>query len=107
MAMIPKADRSLTEAELQRLRRWQKRMLVSFLSTMSLIIVFVPLKLAIGLSQEVEYIVGTTFIVFALAGAVIQFSEKCPNCGARIGFQSRLILPPQCVKCKISFRKTD
>ena len=105
--MTSHTERSLTEAELQRLNRWQKRMVATFILAMSLIVIFVPLKLVMGLTLEVEYFIGVIFIVLALAGAVLQFSEKCPNCGARIGFQSRLILPPRCAKCKISFRKVN
>jgi hypothetical protein len=103
--MIGKTARNLTEAELLRLNRWQKRMLATFILAMSLIIVFVPLKLVLGLSRDVEYIVGLVYMVLVTAGAVLQFSEKCPSCGARIGFQSRLILPSHCPKCKTSLKR--
>lgn len=44
-------------------------------------------------------------IVLVLTAARIQFSQKCPACGARLGLQTRLLLPRECGRCGVSFRK--
>jgi hypothetical protein len=95
---------SLTQSQLRKLKLWQKKMLYTFVPAILVIVIGVPIKLVFGLAPEIEFLLGGAFIVLSAAGAVIQFSEKCPNCGARIGFQSRLLLPKKCSKCKISFR---
>jgi hypothetical protein len=96
---------SLSPAQLRQLQLWQKKMLGTFLPAMLIVIIGVPIKLAFGLAPELEFLLGSMFVILAIAGAIIQFSQKCPNCGARIGLQSRLLLPAKCAKCKISFRK--
>jgi hypothetical protein len=99
------ARRTLTKAELEHLKLWQKKMVSTFIVAMLVIVIGVPLKLAMGLNEELELFLGGLFVALAIVGGIIQFSEKCPNCGARIGMQSRLVLPARCVKCGISFRE--
>jgi hypothetical protein len=96
--------RQLSKNEIDRLRDWQKKMLITFTLAMLVILAAVSLKLSIGLSPEAEYVFAAVFIVLAVIGGLLQFSAKCPNCGARIGLQSRLLLPSRCSKCKIPFR---
>lgn len=38
-----------------------------------------------------------------LAGAFVQLRERCPRCAARIGAQTRLLLPGKCKKCGVIF----
>jgi hypothetical protein len=38
-----------------------------------------------------------------LAGAFVQFRERCPRCAARVGAQTRLFLPGECKKCGVIF----
>jgi hypothetical protein len=38
-----------------------------------------------------------------LAGAFVQFRERCPRCAARVGAQTRLLLPVNCKKCGVLF----
>ena len=96
--------RTLSSAKLQHLRLWQRKMVTTFVVSMLTIIIAVPLKMAMVLSQGMEFFLGGFFVVLAIVGGVIQFSARCPNCGARIGMQSRLVLPKRCAKCNISFR---
>ena len=79
-------------------------MIWSFALAMGIILIAVPLKLMGVLSESVEMILGAVFVALAIMGGFIQFSAKCPNCGSRIGFQSRLLLPSRCTKCGVSFR---
>ena len=38
-----------------------------------------------------------------VAGAFVQFRERCPRCSARVGAQTRLLLPGKCKKCGVIF----
>lgn len=96
--------RPLTEPELAALQRWQRRMVVSFLLAMLLMLAGVALDLVVGLSAAVEYGIGGAFLCVAVYGAVLQFSERCPVCRFRIGLQSRLLLPLSCPRCGATFR---
>ena len=44
-------------------------------------------------------------LVLVLAAAVVQFRERCPRCGSRLGTQSRLLLPDKCRKCGVVFER--
>ncbi len=44
-------------------------------------------------------------LVLVLAAAVVQFRERCPRCGSRLGTQSRLLLPDKCRKCGVLFER--
>lgn len=100
-------NKILTTIELRKLKAWQRKMVITFVLAMLIIIIAVPLKLAVGLDRMLEWLLGLCFIVLAISGAYIQFSGKCPNCGKRIGLQSRLLLPENCTRCKISFRDAN
>jgi hypothetical protein len=43
-------------------------------------------------------------IVIVVVGLAIHFSGRCPRCGYIIGFQSALLLPYRCERCKTPFR---
>ncbi|MBN2432769.1 MAG: hypothetical protein JXQ27_14940 [Acidobacteria bacterium] len=94
----------LTDAERAVLQRWQRRTVSLFAAAMGLLIVALLVKTAIGLPGWLEVAAGSAFIVLAVVGAGFQFSAKCPRCGFRIGWRSRLILPPACPRCRVSFR---
>ncbi len=46
---------------------------------------------------------GAAVIIVAV-GLAIHFSGRCPRCGYIIGFQSALLLPYRCERCKTPFR---
>jgi len=94
----------LTDAERAVLQRWQRRTVSLFVAAMGLLITSLLVKAAIGLPDWLEVAAGSAFIVLAVMGVGLQFSVKCPRCGFRIGWRSRLILPPACPRCKVSFR---
>jgi len=79
-------------------------MVVSFALAMLLVLASVAAKLLVGLPPTVEYAVGLIFACLAVYGAIVQFSARCPACRFRIGLQSRLLLPPACPRCRVSFR---
>jgi hypothetical protein len=45
---------------------------------------------------------GVLAAIVALATAV-QFSERCPRCGLRLGAHGGLLLPEQCRGCGVAF----
>jgi hypothetical protein len=44
-------------------------------------------------------------LALLIAGAVVQFRERCPRCGTLLGRQSRLILPNKCKSCGVGLRR--
>ena len=94
----------LTHEELEKLKRWQTTMLVYFVVFLLGTGLLLLLGLTLGFSNAVETVLTIVWSVFLLSGVFVQFSQKCPRCGFRIGFQSRLLLPRKCTKCGVSFR---
>jgi len=100
-----KDSRPLSEAEKQALRTWARRTKIAFAGAMSfvvlngvLLIVTNPAPLWLGWLG-----LGTGIVVVA-AGLAVHFSGRCPRCGYIIGFQSPLMLPYRCERCKTPFR---
>lgn len=95
----------LTREQLEGLRRWQRYMVTSFVTAMVALIGLLVLELTVDIPPSFEPY--ATVIVVLLLGTVagVQFSERCPSCGARIGLQSALVLPPCCARCGASFRE--
>jgi uncharacterized integral membrane protein len=94
----------LTEIEIRQLKRWQDWMVWTFLLAMLILVLGVAAKALGFLAPHMEWLTGGAFLVLAVLGAIIQFSAKCPRCGARVGLHSRLLLPSHCPRCKVSFR---
>jgi hypothetical protein len=47
-------------------------------------------------------------VALVVAGAVVQFRERCPRCRTLLGRQGRVLLPPQCSSCGVFFpRRQD
>jgi NADH:ubiquinone oxidoreductase subunit 3 (subunit A) len=95
----------LLEAEKRRLRAWARRTRVSFAGAMLfvvldgvLLIVTNPAPLWVG------WLGLSAGIVVVVVGLAIHFSERCPRCGYIIGFQSTLLLPYRCERCKTPLR---
>ncbi|NIN36565.1 MAG: hypothetical protein GWO08_05200 [Gammaproteobacteria bacterium] len=71
---------------------------------MSGLLMAVILDLLIGLSQATATIILLVLVTpFVLAGFV-QFSQKCPACGYRLGLQSRLLLPDHCKRYGVALK---
>lgn len=43
-------------------------------------------------------------LIVAGGSVLIQFSARCPRCGAQLGLQTRLLLPPACRRCGVALR---
>jgi hypothetical protein len=95
----------LSELELQRLKRWERRMIGLFIAAMLALLLVTVFSLVFHISGSVlNYTFIGFIVVFVIPGALIQFSERCPRCGARLGFQTRLILPNECKRCGVRLK---
>ena len=94
----------LRKEQYWRIKRWEKRMIVFFIMAMSLTVITIAFCYLFNCDDEIQRIVWATIILCVVPlGVVLQFSEKCPKCGHRLGFQTRLTLPERCKKCGVSY----
>jgi len=91
----------LTLPERAGLARWQRLMIASFVLGMILLVAAVLLPLP----AWARFPTWLLAILLALASTVLQFSRRCPRCGANIGTQARLVLPAACRRCGVSLRE--
>jgi polyferredoxin len=95
----------LTENEFQRLKRWERRMVGLFIAAMIALLAVTLLTLVFRLTGQVLTTIFIALIaIFVIPGFILQFSERCPRCGSRLGFQTRLTLPDKCKRCGTSFK---
>ena len=89
---------ALSPEERRRLRRRQHWMISSFVLGAALLLatVFWPF------GARAQFLVWLAGIVLLVVSAVLQFTRRCPRCGAIIGIQSRLALPPACRRCGVA-----
>lgn len=95
----------LRPQEYAALRGWQRRMVIYFSLIMLGTAILLPIGLTVGFSRKVELILTIAWTALLMSGVFLQFSIKCPRCGARIGFQSRLLLPRRCTRCGVGFKE--
>ncbi len=95
----------LSEADKRGLKAWARRTKVAFAAAMLfvalngfLLIVTNPAPLWLG------WLGLGAGIVILVIGLAIHFSGRCPRCGYITGFQSPLLLPYRCERCKTPFR---
>ncbi len=99
-------NNELNTQQYLRVKLWEKRMIIFFTVAMVLVGVALFSSALLKFSEKTNYAVFAGLILFvALPAAVLQFSEKCPKCGYRLGFQTRLVLPKRCKKCSVSYEK--
>lgn len=95
----------LNREELERVWRWEKR-------TVRFHTVAIPLLMAaagaVYLYGEAEWVRRAAMaLVIVLVGAatVIQLSEKCPRCKARLRIKTIMRLPDRCHYCGVAFER--
>jgi hypothetical protein len=99
----PPEPEPLTRPELGRIWRWERHMIAFYAGAITL------LALAMGavvMFAEIVWLRRALLVmVLALvaAGSYVQFRERCPRCGRRLGTQSRLLLPTRCRGCRVKF----
>jgi hypothetical protein len=94
----------VSEAERERLRSWQRRMIGVFVFTMVYLAAAAAVEILVGMSRPVGTLVFLTLFVLAGLGAALQFSVRCPRCGYRLGRQNSLVVPENCKRCNVSLR---
>ncbi len=97
----------ISHADLRKLERWQRHMITAFAGTWAFVLLFIAAELVFGLSRAVVIAGFVVMLILVAIGAVIQFSQRCPSCGARIGVQSGLLVPDSCRKCGVAFKGGD
>ena len=91
----------LNEQEIRRLVRWQRRMVRTFVSTWIYFLLVIGLHIFIGPPSWVILLAFAPVLAFVVAGALLQFSIRCPKCGYRLGRQSGLVIPERCRRCGV------
>jgi len=96
--------KKLNKNELEELQTWQRRMLLIFVTIMGFLLISALTDALFGITSAMAFWLFVILISLALLAGFIQFSQKCPGCGYRIGFQSRLLLPDNCKKCGVKLK---
>src|SRR5918992_3724284 len=91
----PKPD-PLTRQELQRIWRWERQMIRYYAMAMTVVAVGVGAAYLYGEEPWARPLIIAVVLALVLLATLVQFREKCPRCGSRLGRQSRLILPDTC-----------
>lgn len=95
----------LSEAERRELKAWARRTKGAFAGAMLFVVLNgVLLTVTNPAPMWLRWFGLGTGIVILVAGLAIHFSGRCPRCGYVIGFQSPLLLPCSCARCKTPFR---
>ena len=94
----------LSTSELEQLQSWQRRLVTAFIVTIAGLLVVVAADIIFGFSPRGALLAFSALLALALTAIVIQFSQKCPRCGYRLGRQTRLLLPDQCKKCGVCLK---
>ena len=89
--------------ELARLWGWQRRMFAFYGVAIALLGAAVALMLAFGALVWVRRTALGVLILLVVVATAVQFRERCPRCGLRLGAHGRLFLPEQCRGCKVAF----
>lgn len=97
----------LNAEERQRIWAWERWMLGFYAFAMVAIMGAISVASVLGHSREGRLLVIGVLMLLVLAGAFVQFRERCPRCDARLGRQSRLMLPEKCRHCGVEFPRPE
>ena len=99
--------RPLDPGELQRLARWQLRMLVLYVASIIYLLFLLILSSSSNLPGDQPGADLAYVLILPLVGIALyhQFSARCPRCGFALGLQTRLLVPAHCVRCGIRLRR--
>ncbi len=89
----------IRRADLKELARWQRRMITAMVGTWSFVLLFIAGEVIFDLSQPLEIAGFFVMAILVALGVVVQFSQRCPGCGVRMGLQSGVLVPESCRKC--------
>jgi hypothetical protein len=95
----------LTPSELARIWRWQGRMFTFYGIAIALVALAGALMLMFGDLAWVRRAAVALLLGLLVAATMVQFRERCPRCGLRLGSHGRLFLPEQCRGCGVVFER--
>jgi hypothetical protein len=97
------AQKPLELPELERMWRWERRMI--WFNATAMLLMIAGIVAFRYLSENVLYRRGVLVMIATLVvvGAFVQFREVCPRCKSRLGRQSRFVLPDSCRHCGVDF----
>lgn len=102
---MPPRHEPLTGVELARIWRWERHMIAFYASAITLIAIAMAAAVSFGEVVWLRRSLLGLVLVLVAAGSFVQFREKCPRCGRRLGSQSRLLLPERCRGCRVKFER--
>ena len=84
----------------RRLEDWgrRRRLLLWLLLAAAVLLGGANALLPLGSTANVMALLGVACCL-VLPGLILQFRERCPGCGARLGWQTGLRPPPACRRC--------
>lgn len=89
----------ISRVDFRELQRWQRRMIAAMVGAWSFILLFIAGEVIFDLSRPLEIAGFVVMLILVVYGVVVQFSQRCPGCGVRLGLQSGLQVPDSCRKC--------
>jgi hypothetical protein len=101
--------RPLDPGELQRLARWQIRMLVLYVTSIIYLLFLLILSSSPNLPGDQPVADLAYVLILPLVGIALyhQFSARCPRCGFALGLQTRLLVPAHCARCGIRLHRAS
>jgi hypothetical protein len=93
----------LDAEERARIWRWQRGMIAFYAFAMTSIAAGTYVLARFGEVAAVRQGALAAIALLVVAGAYVQFRERCPRCGSLLGRQSRLMLPLKCRSCGVPF----
>lgn len=94
----------LSKQQREELQAWQRRMLLVFVTIMGLLLMAALTDMLFGMPKTMAVSIFLLLIALVALSVFIQFSQKCPACGYRIGFQARLLVPDNCKQCGVKLK---
>jgi len=90
----------LTPEQDARLRRWERWNRNYFIFAFFALIMVLVFSSQLGISSGDEWgSLGVVLAALVMPIIVLQLQLKCPACGAKIGWQAKLMAPDQCKAC--------
>jgi hypothetical protein len=93
----------LDRMECERIWAWETLMVRYYTFAMIMISLAVFLLWGFGTEPWARVTVVAGVVALMIAGAWVQFRERCPRCTSLLGRQSRFMLPMKCKVCKVDF----
>ena len=95
----------LTSQELERLWRWEHRIVRFYVVAIPLLIVAMAVALVYSDVVWLRRSLLGLAVLLIVAASFVQLSERCPRCRAKLRPKSLLRLPDHCPMCGVAFER--